>query len=170
MKNLLMLLVLGMIVMPMSIQAQDDVKRPKNIGVSDFDNFKNSSFDVREESASLNENVGKIDSEVKNYSGVMNTIGVGKLKENLATLKESNKALKVLNDKIGDLDNDGKTLLENAKKVKPKMKSVNATKNTNQSIKGLGLAKTDLKSVSALLKDNIKLISDELKSRGEIIE
>ena len=165
-----MLLMLGMIITSLMVKAQDDVKRPKNVGISDFDNFKNTSFDVREESASLNENVGKIDSEIKNYSGVINTIGVAKLKEDLAALKESKDAVKILNDKIGDLDNDGKSLMENAKKVKPKMKSMSATKNTNQSIKGLGLAKKDLKSVSEMLETDIKLLSDELKARGEPIE
>lgn len=169
MKKLNTLLIL-VFLCPVFVMAQDDIKRPKNVGISDFDNFKNSSFDVREESGSLNEDVTKLDGEIKNYSGVMNTIGVAKLKEDLAALKGSKDAVAKLNDKIGDLDNEGKTLVQNAKQVKPKLKSVSATKNTNKSIKGLGLAKNDLTSVSSLLETDIKLLSDELKTRGEIIE
>jgi len=131
--NKLSIFLFACIAMPLMIMAQDDVSRPKNVGISDFDDFKNSSFDVREESASLNDNVSQLDSEIKNYSGVINTIGVDKLKKDLAALKGSKDAVKVLNDKIGDLDNDGKKMAENAKKVTPKMKSVSATKNTNQS-------------------------------------
>ena len=160
-------ILLGLFTSSLVVNAQD---RPKNIGVSDFDNFKNSSFDVQEESASLKEDVTQIDNEIKQYSGVMNTIGVAKIKEDLKALKGSQKAVKVLSDKIGDLTPQGKTLLENAKDVKPKMKSVSATKNTNKSGKGLDIAKDDLKSVSGLLEADIKLLTEELKARGEPIE
>ena len=55
-------ILLGLFTSSLVVNAQD---RPKNIGVSDFDNFKNSSFDVQEESASLKEDVTQIDNEIK---------------------------------------------------------------------------------------------------------
>ena len=45
-------------------QETEDVERPKDIGVSDFDNFKNTSFDIKDESASLKESVIHIDKEI----------------------------------------------------------------------------------------------------------
>ena len=169
MKKLIMLLAIGTFLSPAFMNAQD-VQRPKNMGNSDFDNFKNSSFDIKEESASLKKDVTQIDDEVKGYSGIINTIGVDKLRTNLAALRGSKESVSALNEKIGVLDEQGKTLLDNAKSVKPKMKSISATKNTNQSVKGLGLAKDDLKAVGGMLDADIKLITDELKSRGEPIE
>ena len=171
-KSLVLLILLGIFIFPGVMNAQDkkDVERPKNIGVSDFDNFKNSSFDVKDESASLKENVTHIDNEIKNYSGVINTIGVQKLKENLKALQESQKAIRELSKEIGELDEQAKALLENAKNVKPKTKSISATKNTNKSTKGLGIAKDNLKVVTELLETDIKLITDELKARDEPIE
>ena len=155
---------------PFVLSAQDDLERPKNIGVSDFDNFKNSSFDIKDESATLKESVTQIDNEIKNYSGVMNTISVEKIKTNLKALKDSKEAVATLTNRISSLDEKSKALLENAKNLKPKTKSIGATKNTNKSVKGLGIAKEDLKGVTDLLEADIKLLKDELTSRGEPIE
>ena len=169
-KYVLFLFVLIMIIPFASIAQDDDVKRPKNIGVGDYDVFKNNSFDIKDESSSLYTSVSQLDKEIKNYSGIINTIGIEKLKTNLKALRESKDAVKVLTAKISDLDTQAKSLLEGAKKVKPVTKSPQATKNTNKSIKGLKLAKNDLSAVSNLLEEDIKLITDELKERGEPIE
>lgn len=156
------------------LQAQDEekkeVKRPKNIGVADYDNFKNNSFDILDESNSLQENVTHIDNEIKGYSGLINTIGVDKLKKNLAALKDTKSATETLLKKIGELAETGKELLTNVKSVSPKTKSLSASKNTKSSISVLDTSKGNVKSLSELLVADIKLITDELKSRGEVIE
>ena len=99
-KSLVLLILLGIFIFPGVMNAQDkeDVKRPKNIEVSDFDSFKNSSFDVKDESASLKKDVTHIDNEIKTYSGVINTIGVQKLKENFKALQGIQKAIKEFPD------------------------------------------------------------------------
>jgi len=171
MKNFVSIfMLLGFIFFSYVLIAQESVDRPKDVGVSDYDNFKNSSFDVQDESASLKENVTQIDNEIKQYSGVMNTLSVSKIRENLTALKESKQAVKVLSDKLADLSPQGKTLVENAKNVTPKMKSVSASKNTNKSMKALDLSKNDLKSVGEMLEADISLLTEELKSRGEPVE
>ena len=156
------------------LQAQDkekkEVKRPKNIGVADYDNFKNNSFDILDESNSLQENVTHIDNEIKGYSGLINTIGVEKIKKNLAALKDSKSAAETLLKKIGELAETGKELLTNVKSVTPKTKSLSASKNTKSSISVLDTSKANVKGLSELLVADIKLITDELKSRGEVIE
>ena len=156
------------------LQAQDkekkEVKRPKNIGVADYDNFKNNSFDILDESNSLQENVTHIDNEIKGYSGLINTIGVEKIKKNLAALKDSKSAAETLLKKIGELAETGKELLTNVKSVTPKTKSLSASKNTKSSISVLDTSKANVKGLSELLVADIKLITEELKSRGEVIE
>ncbi len=169
MRKLVMPILLSILI-PVSLMAQDDVDRPANIGDSEFDNFKNTSFDIREESFTLRESVTKIDEEIKNYSGVMNTIGVEKLKGNFKALLDTKTAIATIVNRIGELDNQSKDLLQNAKSLKPKTKSLKATKNTNASVKGLKLAKTDLDAVKEMLSANIELLTSELKSRGEPIE
>lgn len=153
--------------------AQDDakpLKRPDNISVSNFDDFKNTSFDVLEQSAKLKQDVTTIDTEIKNYSGVLSTLSVDKLKKDYNALRDINKVSKSLTEKIGELDNQGKDLLNSAKTVTPKTKSFGATSNTNKSVKGLETARKNLDGVGTLLQTDSKLLLEELKKRGEAVE
>jgi hypothetical protein len=150
--------------------AQDPVKRPDNVGVSDFDSFKNTAFDSQDESIKLNADTKKIDSEIKGYAGALSAVSVPKLKEDLAALRGINKSQKALREKLGTLDEKGKTLLGSAKDVTPKLKSLPASNNTKKSISALEAARKNLDGVSGLLADNSKLLIGELKARGETVE
>ena len=164
---------LAAIVLPGLSFAQDSEKapkRPENIGVSDFDSFKNSSFDILDESTSLKTDATRIDSEVKNYAATISTVTLDKLKTDFKALKGIGESSKALTAKIGDLDNKGKELLSSAKNVSPKTKSPQATSITNKSVKGLDASKKNLDAVATLVTDNTKLLADELKKRGEAVE
>lgn len=167
------LFILAAIVLPGLLFAQDSEKapkRPENIGVSDFDSFKNGSFDILDESTSLKTDATRIDSEVKNYAATISSVTLDKLKTDFKALKGIAESSKALTAKIGDLDNQGKDLLAAAKNVTPRTKSPVATGNTNKSIKGLDASRKNLDAVSTLVTTNTKLLSDELKKRGETVE
>ena len=150
--------------------AQDKPKRPNDISVSEFDTFKNTSFDIVDASHNLKTNVTHMDSEIKNYSGIINTVTPDKLKKDFAAIKGSKKEAETLAEKISQLASTGKDMLTNARSVTPKLKSLDATSIVNKSIKGLDFAKTNVTDITSLLEGNIKLLSDELKKRGEPIE
>jgi Skp family chaperone for outer membrane proteins len=150
--------------------AQDPVKRPENVGIGDFDTFKNTSFDSQDESIDLNKNANKLDQEIKGYAGVLSTISVPKLKADLAALREIHQSQKALRQKLGSLDEQGKTLVSKAKEVTPKLKVPQATGNTNKSIKALEATRKNLDGVTGLITSNSKLLIDELKKRGETVE
>ncbi len=166
------LFILVAIVLPGLLVAQDDAKakRPDNIGVSDFDSFKNTSFDILDESTSLKTDATRIDSEVKNYAATISTVTLDKLKTDFKALKGIGESSKALTTKIGDLDNQGKELLTSAKNVTPKTKSPQASGITNKSVKGLESARKNLDVVTTLVQDNTKLLAAELKNRGEAVE
>lgn len=173
MKKLIYLLfVLAVIAAPQFTQAQDDKepKRPENIGVSDFDTFKNSSFDILDESTQLKTDAAKVEASVKTYAATPSSATLEKLKEDYQALRGISKSSKALTDKIGGLDTEGKSLLTSAKNVSPRTKSPLATKNTNTSIKGLNAAKENLSQVSTIVTTNTKVVADELKKRGVEIE
>ena len=114
-----------------SLNAQDDKKppkRPDNISVSNFDDFKNSSFDIMDNAIKLKQNVGTIDNEVKKYSGILNTVSLDKIRKDLSALRGIQKESSTLSDKIGQLDDQSKELLSGASSVTPKMKSLSAHK------------------------------------------
>lgn len=151
-----------------SAMAQDAPKRPENIGISDFDSFKNNSFDILDESAKLKKDATRIDGEMK--GGVLAAVSVEKLKADHKALKGIGSSSQALTEKIGQLKEQGKQMLENAKNVNPKLKAPAATNSTNKSIKGLDSAKSNIEATTALVQNNIKLIADELKNRGEKID
>jgi len=171
MKKCYYLLIVLTLILPGSIVAQDEApKRPENMGVSDFDSFKNNSFDILDESTKLKTDATRIDGEVKNYAATISSMTLDKLKTDYKALKGIAESSKALTAKIGDLDNQGKDLLASAKNVQPKIKSPQATKNTNSSIKGLDSSKKNLEVVSSLVQTNTKLLAEELKKRGEVVE
>lgn len=149
-------------------EKKDELKRPDNIKVPEYDNFKNTSFDALAESGKLKDNLAVIDKDVKNYSANMKSILTPKLMDDLkaiGAIKDSGGALKT---KIEGLDNQSKDLINNAKKAG--LKAPAATRNTNDSITALGKAKDNLKVVSDMVEADAKLIKDELKARGEKVE
>lgn len=170
-KFIYFLFVLAVMVTPQFTQAQDQApKRPENIGVSDFDSFKNSSFDILDESAKLKTDATKVDEDIKAYASSLSNASLDKLKNDYAALRGISKSSKELSGKIGSLDAQGKALLSSAKDVSPRTKSPLATKNTNSSIKGLDASRKNLEVVGNLVSTNSKLLADELKRRGETVE
>jgi seryl-tRNA synthetase len=151
-------------------QEEKALKRPDNISVSNFDDFKNNAFDILEQSSKLKQDVTTLDTEIKNYAGVMSTLSAEKLKKDYNALRDMKRTSQTLTEKISELDNQGKDLLSSAKDVSPKTKSMGATSNTNKSVKGLDSAKKNLNAVATLLQTNSKLIVDELKKKGESVE
>ncbi|MDL5049261.1 hypothetical protein QQ054_24920 [Oscillatoria amoena NRMC-F 0135] len=152
------------------VSAQGDAppKRPENIGVSDFDGFKNNSFDILDESTSLKNDATRIDNEIK--GGVLSSLTVDKIRQDIKALRGIGESSQALVAKIGDLDEQGKTLLSNAKNVSPKTKAPAATNSTNKSIKGLEVARKNLDVTATLVKTNTDLLVNELKSRGESVD
>lgn len=151
--------------------AQDKAPtRPGDIGESEFDNFKNSSFNVLEESTKLDANLKHIDSEIKEYSGVISTVSTDKIKGHYKALTGVKGEVETINSNIAGLDDKGKDMVANASKVTPKMKSIKATSNTKKAVEGLEFSKNNMKSITQMLQDDMKLLGDELKSRGEPIE
>lgn len=171
MKNVMYVVLLALLSAEIAVaQDQAPPKRPENIGVSDFDSFKNNSFDILDESTKLKSDATRIDKEIKNLGGVLTSLSVERLKQDYKSLKGINDSSKALTDKIGNLDDQGKQLLESAKNVKPMTKSPAATSNTNKSMKGLENSRKNLEATAGLVTENMKLISNELKARGESFE
>ncbi|MFN3839873.1 MAG: hypothetical protein ACK4RF_04120 [Cyclobacteriaceae bacterium] len=151
-----------------SAQGDAPPKRPENIGVSDFDGFKNNAFDILDESTRLKTDATRIDNEIK--GGVLSSMTVDKIRQDIKALRGISESTQALTAKIGDLDEQGKTLLSNAKNVNPKTKAPAATNNTNKSLKGLEVARKNLDATASLVKTNTDALVNELKSRGENVD
>jgi len=148
--------------------AQDPPKRPGDINVSEYDAFKNNAFDILDQSTKLKANVNTIDKDVKNYSGIIKTVEKQTLIKDLKSLKAIKESGEALSKKTEELSGKSQDLLANAKKAG--LKAMSATKNTKTSVTALDTAKGHLGEVKDLVANDVKLIQDELKARGEPIE
>ena len=160
-----------LLIVSISAFAQDEeevLQRPADIKVSDYDEFKNTSFDTYDESRKLVRNVAVIDNDVKNYAGVMKSVLTPKLLDDLKALVAIKNSSEALSAKIASLDEKGKDLAANSKKAG--LKAPAAGKNTNSSVSALNKSKGHLNTVTDMLNADMKLIKDELKARGEPIE
>src|SRR5689334_5945604 len=116
MKKYVYLLAFLAVLMPGLLAAQDDApKRPENIGVSDFDVFKNNSFDILDESTKLKTDAAKLDTDVKSYSAGLAAVSVEKLKADVKAFRGIGKSSKELTTRISDLNGQSKALLDQAK-------------------------------------------------------
>ena len=171
MKRFILLLTTMTLLVVSSVSAQDKtVQRPSDIGESEFDNFKNNSFNVLEESTKLKRDLTHVDDEIKSYGGVLSEVATDKLKGHYQALTGIKKETESVKSNLAELDDKGKDMVANASKVTPKMKSIKATANTKKSVEGLDVAKGNLKAITDMLAEDTKLIAEELKSRGEPIE
>jgi hypothetical protein len=149
-------------------QDEEPLKRPSDIKVADYDEFKNTSFDTYDESVQLAKNVAIIDNDVKNYAGVMKSVLTPKLQKDLKALIEIKNSSEALRTKISSLDEKGKDLAANSKKAG--IKAPAAGKNTNSSVAALNKSRSHLDNIGDLLNADMKLLKDELKTRGEPVE
>jgi len=147
-----------------------DVQKPKNINISEFDDFKNASFGVQEDSGTLLESITTVESEIQNYSGVMNTMGIEKLRNNYKALKDGVTSSADLSKRLTELTGQSSALMKKAKSAKPMTKRPAAAKNTQQSMKALDVGKGNLTQIQEKLSTNIGLLATEMTSRGELIE
>src|SRR6185436_11980961 len=112
-----------------AVAASAQEKRPSNIGVGDYDDFKNNSFDINEQSHKASQDLATLDKEIKGYAGVVSTLDVQKLKKDYSAIVGLNKFSKEIAGKITQLDDQGKRLVDGAKDVTPKLKSMSAASN-----------------------------------------
>ncbi len=147
-----------------TLDSYGEIKRPANIGNSDYDGFKNSSFDVYYNAHKLDKNLQKIETNMVKYAADKDNIDFKSLREDIKALKNTKNSMKDLSSKLKTLDNKSAAMVKGAKSFKPKMKAPKAIKNTNKSVDALKDAKATLKSVGenqvTLLKTAQELLGD----------
>ena len=146
------------------------LQRPKDSGIKDYDEFKNSSFNLLQELLRTDENYEKIKVDVDGYASGKRDAIVSNLKGDYGRLKQLQKSTKVMDDRVKSLSSEGEELLKNASKVKPVTKVKAATSNTKKSIQAVDHSKTMMTEISSNVTTDMKTISDKLAEMGEKID
>lgn len=122
-----------------------DLERPENLGNADFDNFKNSSFDIYYNVGKLDENLKKVETNLVEYKKDKSNINIASLKSDIQSLNEINESVVKLQKETATLKDKSETMVKEAKNFKPAMKAPKAVGNTNKSVTALDKANDRLK-------------------------
>jgi hypothetical protein len=117
-----------------------DLERPENIGDSEFDNFKNSCFDIYFNVGKLDENLKKVETNLVAYQKDKSNIDFTSLKSDIKALNEINESLTKLQSETTSLKGKSEQMVKNAKNFTPKLKAPKAVSNTNKSVTALDKA------------------------------
>lgn len=149
-----------------NVNAQDekygDMERPNNIGVSNFDNFKNSAFDIYYNIGKLDVNLAKVEENLISYKKDADNINYQSLKSDVKSLNEINEAIPKLQSEVKGLKGESETMIKNAKNIKPRTKSPKAVGNTKKAVKALDAANDRAKILVDRQKIALKLATELL--------
>jgi len=130
-----------------------DLERPDNVGNGDFDNFKNSAFDVYFNVGKLDENLKKVETNLVEYKKDKSSMNIASLKSDITSLNEIGESLIKLQTETTSLKDKSEKMVKDAKSFTPKLKAPKAISNTNKSVTALDKANDRLK----VLVENQKL-------------
>jgi hypothetical protein len=142
-----------------------DLVRPDNLGNADFDNFKNSCFDIYFNVGKLDENLKSVETNLVGYKKDKSNINFTSLKSDIKSLNEIGESLIKLQGETATLKNKSEQMVKDAKNFTPKLKAPKAISNTNKSVTALdqandrtkvliGNQKTALATAKELLGNN----------------
>jgi len=136
------------------------LKRPGDCGVSQYDDFKNSSFNLLSELLKTDTNYEQIKGDISGYVEGEKEVTVDGVKGDITRLKKLKGSLESMDERVATLATDGNDLLQNATKVKPVTKVKAATDNTKDSMQAVDLSKKMIDEMSGQVEEDIKSLTD----------
>ncbi len=146
------------------------LQRPKDSGVQDYDDFKNSSFNLLQELLKTDENYSKIKADINGYAEGSRETTVDNVKTDYGRLKKLKKSTEVMDDRVKSLSSEGEELLKNASQVKPVTKVKAVTDNTKKSMKAVDYSKSMMNEITAEVTTDMETLSGKLAEMGEKVD
>ncbi len=145
--------------------------RPKPCGVCQYDEFMNSSFDLKDQVLRTDIDYDKLTSDIEGYISGDKAISIDAIKSDISKVKRIKESLKTFDDRVVELTKDGNELLEDATKVKPVTKVKPATSNTKDSLKAVDISKGLLGELGEKVEEDVKKLEELLaKAESEVEE
>ncbi|MBN1251779.1 MAG: hypothetical protein JXR51_01175 [Bacteroidales bacterium] len=161
----LLMLFFNISLVSQTLDSYGTLERPKDIGNSDFDGFKNNSFDTYFNTCKIEANLKEIEGNVEKYNADKENIDANALKSDLKSLTDINTSINGLREDLKTLKDKSENMASKAKTLTPKTKSLKAVQNTKKSTEAINQAKSKMpviaqtnaeliKSVKGLLGEN----------------
>jgi len=167
MKSLLSVLVILMLSAAIAVgqttsEEAKQLKNPKDCGVSQYDDFKNSSFKLLSELLKTNTNYEGLKADIAGFKSGEKAITVDAVKGDIGKFKKLKKSLESMDERVVALTTDGNDLLKDAKSIKPVTKVKAATNNTKKSLKAADLSKKMISELTGQVSSDIEYLSEQL--------
>ncbi len=138
------------------------LKNPKDCGVSQYDDFKNSSFSLLSELLKTDANYGGLKADIAGFKSGEKEITIDAVKGDISKFKKLKKSLETMDEKVVTLTSEGNDLLKEATNVKPVTKVKAATDNTKESLKAVDYSKKMIGELTGQVSSDIEYLSEQL--------
>jgi len=146
------------------------LERPKDCGVTDYDSFKNASFNLLGEVKKTDLNYEKVKTDIDGYLTGGKEATVDGVKADIKRMKAILKSMQAMDDRVLKLTTEGSDLLQNAKEVKPVTKVKAATSNTKTSIKAIDVSKDLMKEMTGTITGDLDKLVKKVGDLGGSVD
>jgi hypothetical protein len=146
------------------------LQRPKDCGVTDYDSFKNASFNLLGEVKKTDLNYAKVKTDIDGYLTGGKEATVDGVKSDINRMKAILKSIEDMDDRVKRLTEEGNDLLQNAKDVKPVTKVKAATSNTKDSIKAVDVSKDLMKELTETATGDLDKLVEKVTELGGSVD
>ena len=138
------------------------LKNPKDCGVAQYDDFKNSSFSLLSELLKTETNYDGLKADIAGFKNGEKEMTVENIKGDISKFKKLKKSLESMDERVISLTNDGNDLLKDATNVKPVTKVKAATDNTKKSMKAVDYSKKMVDELTVQVSSDIEYLTEQL--------
>ena len=146
------------------------LQRPKDCGISDYDSFKNASFNLLGEVKKTDVNYANVKKDIDGYLTGGKEATVDGVKSDINRMKAILKSIQDMDDRVKRLTEEGNDLLQNAKDVRPVTKVKAATDNTKDSIKAVDVSKDLMKELTETITGDLDKLVEKVTELGGTVE
>jgi len=146
------------------------LERPKDCGVSRYDDFKNSSFNLLADILKTDLNYEKLKIDIGGYLSGGKDTTVSGVNTDVNKLKAILKAVKAMDDRVKKLVADGNELLQNAADIKPVTAANQASSNPKTSMKAVELSDKLMHEITNTVSRDIEVLVKKITDLGGTVE
>lgn len=141
----------------------EKLKKPVDCGVGQYDAFKNSSFDLKDDLLKSTKNHAQLSEDIAKYDTGEREKNAINLGGDMAKMRQPKNSMGDFDERVNRLAGDGKTLAENVTSVRPVTKVKQATDNTKTSMRAVDLSRDLLKELKTNVDKDLEKLEKYMK-------
>lgn len=146
-----------------TVEQAEELKKPVDCGVDQYDSFKNSAFDLKDDLLKSTKNHEQLSADIRLYETGEREKNTINLAGDAAKMRQLKNSMGDFDDRVNTLASEGKGLADNVAKVKPITKVKQATENTKKSMKAVDVSKSLLKELKTNVEKDLETLDKYLE-------